>query len=65
MLHPALKRLDSIILFIVQCLLDCFVKASSRKVRLNAGIKGMLILVKPQGQFFQFLRSQCTLPESS
>ncbi len=56
--HPALQRLDSIILFVVQCLLDCFVEASSRKIGLNAGIQGMLILLKPHAQFFQFVRSE-------
>jgi hypothetical protein len=57
-LHPALKRLDSTVLFVVQGSLDRFVETARRKIGLDTSIDGVGVLVKPHAQFLQFLRRE-------
>jgi hypothetical protein len=57
MLHPSLKRLETIVFFIAQGSLDGVVETARRKIGLDAGIERVL-LVEPHIQFFQLLRRQ-------
>jgi hypothetical protein len=58
MLHPSLKRLETIVFFVAQSSLDGVVETARRKIGLNAGIERVQVLVEPYVQFFQLLRLQ-------
>ncbi len=59
MLYPALKRLDSTALFVIQSAMDGFVETARRQIGLKANVDGLrAILIKPRIQFFQFLRRE-------
>ena len=57
-LHPVLERLHSTVVFVVQSSLNGVIKTACRKIRLDAGVDGVRLLVKPQTQFFQLLRRE-------
>jgi len=59
-LHPALKRLHSTVLFVIQSSLNGVVKTARREIGLDASIDGVRLLVKPHAQFFQLLRRERT-----